>query len=339
MVGAILLLLTGTGVGLGQEAKLAAPPGPLWGVHDPSMVKAGATWYLFSSGGRPDGPQLPIHCSSDLKVWTRCGHVFREIPPWIRERLPGVRDLWAPEISFEGGEYRVYYAYSLLGRNTSGIALVTNKTLDPNSPDFAWVDRGIVLESKASDDYNAIDPNFVRDAQGQDWLDFGSFWSGVKLRRLGPDGLPSAEDKHLYSLARRAKPGLGFMLSYHIPGDWEAIEGPFLVERGGYYYLFTSWDHCCRGADSNYRVVVGRAKSITGPYFDEDGKKLEKGGGTTILAGNASWAGPGGESVWMGPGDDDAMIYHAYDRATGRVALRVSPIQWVADWPRVEMQP
>jgi arabinan endo-1,5-alpha-L-arabinosidase len=62
--------------------------------------------------------------------------VFDNIPPWIKERSPGTKNLWAPDISHENGRYRLYYAYSLSGKNTSVIALVTNKRLDAASPDY-----------------------------------------------------------------------------------------------------------------------------------------------------------------------------------------------------------
>jgi arabinan endo-1,5-alpha-L-arabinosidase len=71
--------------------------------------------------------------------------------------------------------FRLYYAYSLFGKNLSGIGLATNRTLDSKNPDYKWVHQGLVLESKAADDFNAIDPNYVEDAQGHAWLSFGSF--------------------------------------------------------------------------------------------------------------------------------------------------------------------
>jgi arabinan endo-1,5-alpha-L-arabinosidase len=318
------------------------------GVHDPSIIKAGGTWYVFGSGGRRNGPQLPILCAPDPGSlaapsfqWTRCGFVFPSIPAWIVARLPGVQDLWAPDISYVDGEYRVYYAYSLLGKNSSGIALVTNKTLDRNSPDYAWIDRGTILESHYPDDFNAIDPNFIRDpeghdAKGNDWLVFGSFWTGIKMRRLAPDGTLSKQDKKTYSLARRAQPPDAPDVDSSQPAAWQAIEGPFLFHHGDYFYLFTSWDHCCAGAASNYHIVVGRSREIKGPYLDEDGKKLSKGGGTTILAGNDRWAGPGGQSVYQAPDGTDLIVFHAYDRVTGAPWLQVSVIHWVDDWPQVQ---
>src|SRR5579875_546915 len=123
--------------------------------HDPSIAKDGGTYYVFATGRAPEGGQFPIRCSEDLIHWKHCGHVFDDVPQWIHERSPGTKELWAPDISHEHGEYRLYYAYSLFGKNTSGIGLAVNKTLDPKSPDYKWEDKGLVLKSLVNDDYNA----------------------------------------------------------------------------------------------------------------------------------------------------------------------------------------
>ncbi len=308
------------------------------GAHDPSIIKEGKTWYVFATGKAPGGGQFAVRCSEDLEHWKLCGHVFDEIPAWIRERSPGTKDLWAPDISFVNGEYRMYYAYSLFGKNTSGIALAVNKTLDPASPDCKWVDKGLVLESKAEDNFNAIDPNFIEDEKGNAWLSFGSFWDGIKMRRLGADGKLSTSDTRLYSLARRAKPANPEPAPPNLPANWEAIEAPFLVRHGDFFYLFTSWELCCRGTRSTYKTMVGRAKNVTGPYVDETGKPLLDGGGTQLLLPNDHWLGPGGESVLMNsevPGGkhEDLIVFHAYDAKTGKPSLQISTIDWSGGWP------
>ena len=306
--------------------------------HDPSIAKDGGTYYVFATGKAPEGGQFPIRCSEDLIHWRHCGHVFDEIPAWIHERSPGTKDLWAPDISFEHGEYRLYYAYSLFGKNTSGIALAVNKTLDRKSPDYRWVDKGLVLESKANDDFNAIDPNYVEDAQHQAWLAFGSFWGGIKMRALDEaTGQLSTKDTRLYSLAARPKPATPEAAKPGLPPDWQAIEAPFIVPHGGYFYLFVSFDLCCRGTRSTYRTMVGRSHSVTGPYVDEAGKPMTDGGGTLLLGPNARWLGPGGESVLYGQHGPDIIVFHAYDATTGRPALQVSTLDWQDGWPKAEL--
>lgn len=321
-----------------QAQKAFSLTGDAAGTHDPSIIKAGNTWYVFATGKAPGGGQFEVRCSTDLHQWKACGQVFDAIPQWIQQRSPGTKELWAPDISFVNGEYRLYYAYSLFGKNTSGIALATNKTLDFNSPNYRWVDHGLVLESKASDDFNAIDPNFVRDANGHDWLAFGSFWDGIKMRQLDEkSGKLSTSDTRLYSLARRAKPADAAPAPPGLPPDWEAVEAAFIVRHDGYYYLFTSWDLCCRGTKSTYKTMVGRAKSVTGPYVDKTGKPLTEGGGSELLTANARWLGPGGESVLMNPKGDDLIVFHAYDAKTGKPSMQLSTIDWAGGWPHAQL--
>lgn len=311
--------------------------------HDPSIAKDGSTYYVFATGRAPGGGQFPVRCSNDLIHWTMCGHVFDQIPDWIHQRSPGTKDLWAPDISREHGEFRLYYAYSLFGKNTSGIALATNKTLDPKSPDYKWVDKGLVLESTAQDNFNAIDPNYVEDDKGKAWLDFGSFWSGIKMRALdAATGMLSKSDTKLYDLASRKRPDLVPPQKFDpehpsVPPDWQAVEAPFIVDHGGFYYLFVSWDLCCRGTRSTYRTMVGRSQSITGPYLDKAGTPMTSGGGTQLLQPNQRWLGPGGESVLHDTNGTDLMVFHAYDATTGRPALQISTITWRDGWPQVAL--
>lgn len=312
--------------------------GAYWWTHDPSIIKAGNTWYVFATGRAKNGGQMQIRCSTNLHAWRLCGSVFPAIPAWIRKASPGTRSLWAPDISYENGVYRLYYAYSLFGKNTSGIGLATNKTLDQSSPDYKWVDRGLVLKSTAADDYNAIDPNFVLDAKGRAWLAFGSFWSGIKLRRLNEQtGKVSTTDTTLYSLATRAKPADAAPAKPGLPPDWEAIEAPFIVHHGHYYYLFVAWDLCCRGTHSTYRTMVGRSRHITGPYVDKNGVPMMQGGGTEILHASPKWDGPGGASAYMSP-KGDILVFHAYSAKTGFPAMQISTIVWKHGWPEVALQ-
>lgn len=313
--------------------------GDVESTHDPSIIKDGNTWYLFATvtGPHPQG-QLPIRCSQDLHHWKNCGFVFQQVPEWIKKASPETKELWAPDISYFNGKYHLYYAFSVFGKNTSGIALLTNTTLDPNRREFHWNDEGLVLRSTEQDDFNAIDPNLVLDGKGGAWLAFGSFWSGIKMRRIDPKtGKLDPHDPKLYSLASRLEPPDAQPARPGLPPDWEAIEAPFIVYHGEYFYLFASWDLCCRGIHSDYKVVVGRSRAVTGPYVDASGKPMLQGGGTLLLTGNQRWVGPGGESV-LQQKDADIMVFHAYDGKTGAPSLQISTIDWRDGWPHVTLE-
>lgn len=331
-----LLLLLATGLHAQNAYHLS---GDIRGTHDPSIAKDGDTWYVFATGRTPGGGQFAVRCSTNLHQWKLCGQVFNSIPAWIQQRSPGTKDLWAPDISYENHVYRLYYAYSLFGKNTSGIALAVNKTLDPSSPDFKWIDKGLVLESGPGDNFNAIDPNFVLDEHHHAWLCFGSFWDGIKMRRLDDaTGLLSTTDTTLYSLARRSRPSNAAPAASGLPPDWQAIEAPFIVRHSGYFYLFTSWDLCCRGVKSTYKTMVGRSRSITGPYVDRTGRPLLDGGGTPLLLPNGRWIGPGGESVLLQPHAKDIIVFHAYDAKTGAPSMQISTMEWKNGWPSASVE-
>ena len=299
--------------------------GDLYPVHDPCIIKAQDTFYVFCTTPRAEAPkQIPWRRSKDLLHWEKGGDVFSALPAWAVQAIPHTQTLWAPDISYFNGQYYLYYACSTFGSNRSAIGLATNAALDPADSAYHWQDHGPVLQSHPSDDSNAIDPNRIIDRSGQHWLAFGSFWSGLKIIELDPvSGMPLPNAVR-HDLARRPKPP-------------DAIEAVFIIERAGNYYLFASFDFCCRGADSSYYTVVGRSPEILGAYFDRNGVPMMAGGGTLVLA-----AGPG-ESRWRGPGHiailrndgKDYIVYHAYDaNHHGRATLRIAPLGWTEDnWP------
>lgn len=295
-------------------------------IHDPGMIREGDTYTVFASN-RFAQKLVPMFCSRDLRRWKFCGHVFDDIPEWARKEVPGTRGIWAPEIAYVRGEYHLYYSVSTFGSNHSVIGLATNKTLNPGSPDYRWVDQGRVIGSTRADDWNAIDPNLAVDAEGGMWLALGSFWGGIKMRRLDAEtGKLSSKDTTLYSLASRR------------PLQPPAIESPSIVRRGRYYYLFVSFDLCCRGRDSTYNIRVGRSDRITGPYRDREGNPMMEGGGTLLIEGTNAWRGPGGQSVLL-DANAGLLVFHAYNGTTGTPALQISRMRWEKGWPKVGALP
>lgn len=283
------------------------------GTHDPALIQAHGQYYLFQTG-RGIGAKT----STDLINWRAVPTVFSSNPAWIAQQVPGATDLWAPDISYFGGQYHLYYSASTFGSNRSCIGHATRTALNAGS----WTDRGAVICSNppgTRHDWNAIDPNVVLDTSGTPWLSFGSFWSGLKLVRLNQQG--TRADQTLHSIAAR-------------PNAGGAVEAPFIVRRCGYYYLFASFDSCCRGSDSTYKTVVGRSTSITGPYVDRQGVPMLQGGGTLLLQGNSRWRGPGHNAVVF-TSNGAYNVYHAYDaNNNGAALLRVSDLVWDSQgWP------
>ncbi len=157
------------------------------GAHDPVIIKEGDTYYVFATGGRRGRNCVPIRMSKELRDWRMIGHVFADLPEWAPKEIPGTQGVWAPDISFFNGKYHLYYSDSTFGKNSSAIGLAVNETLDPNSPKYKWIDRGMVIRStEGQDDWNAIDGNIVVEDNGRVWLNWGSFWSGIKMRRIDP---------------------------------------------------------------------------------------------------------------------------------------------------------
>jgi len=297
-------------------AQAAAPT-----AHDPAIVKQGEFYYLFSTSHG-----LAVKRSRDLLTWQTLGRVLKKTPTWAYEQVPLFDgNIWAPDIAFVNGKYYLYYSISSFGKNRSRIGLAVNTTLDPQDPNYQWEDRGPVIASEPSDNFNAIDPNLARDAEGRYWLSFGSFWSGINIVEVDPaTGAPFSESPEIISLAGR--PGV----------QYNPIEAPFIISKHGYYYLFVSFDFCCRGLQSTYKIAVGRAERITGPYLDRDGKDMLVGGGTIVLEGDDDYAGVGHNAV-LQEGDKDWLVFHAYAVKRGGMALlQIRPIVWTEDdWPTV----
>ena len=326
-----LLLTSGLLLALSPAAGASSQglTGDIW-AHDPSLIQWNGCYYAFSTGHPPlnEGTITIRRACGDLSgPWELIGTVFDAQPEWIaREIGAKPRHLWAPDISYHNGKFYLYYAGSTFGSNVSVIGLATNTTLDPQDPDYQWIDEGMVIRSYRHNNYNAIDPE-VFWGEGEAWLLFGSWWDGIKMRRLDPaTGKPSNQDTTLYSLASRQGAG---------------IEAPALLYRDGYYYLFVSFDRCCAGRDSTYNIRVGRAQAITGPYYDRDGVPMLQGGGTLLMGrgdfpavdgGTVHVRGAGGQDVFL-DGDSWKMVYHWY-MDSGAHRMSISDLSWTDDgWP------
>lgn len=295
-------------------------------VHDPVMAKEDGVYYMFTTG-----MGIGMMSSTDLKEWKQEKAPLDPIPAWASELVPAYRGhTWAPDIIKVGDNWYLYYSCSTFGKNISAIGVATNKTLNPNSPDYKWTDLGMVIRSQPGvNDWNAIDPNVVIDENGKPWMTFGSFWDGIQLVQLADDMKTTIGEP--VTIARR-RPAES-VAHGNETANTNAIEAPFIIYHDGWYYLFVSYDFCCKGLTSNYKTAVGRSKSITGPYVDEEGNAMTECGGEVLVAASPEYSGVGHCSVYNFDGKW-YFVAHAYDKSKrGASKLFLRELHWKDGWP------
>lgn len=326
MLVAVCMTATAQGPRRGFQREAFTTETPM--VHDPVMAKEGDTYYIYATG-----MGIQQMTSKDRKTWTVLPQpVMTVIPGWTTDSVPGfVSHVWAPDVIQWHGRWWMAYSCSTFGKNGSAIGLLSSNSLRSNM----WKDEGCIVTSREKrDEWNAIDPNFVIDDNDQPWLVWGSFWDGIQLARL--DSTMHLATKPV-TIARRYSPGdtnAAENPTSRYAGR-NAIEAPFIFRHGDYYYLFVSWDYCCRGAKSNYRVAVGRSKKVSGPYLDRNGKDMLMGGGTLFIEGDKKeWEAAGHCAAYTFDGED-IFICHGYSTTRNGAALLIQrPISWTADgWP------
>jgi len=298
-----LLLALGLLAGSVQAAELQGDTR----AHDPTLlVGDGGVLHVFTTG-----PGIQRLRSTDGgKTWERQAPLLSAAPAWWAEAVPEHKglDVWAPKLFRHAGRTWVLYSISTFGKNRSAIGLASSADADATE----WRDDGLIVQSQRGDDFNAIDPDVMRDRDGRLWMSYGSFWNGIRLTELDAKTLrPIGETRFI----ARNKPG---------------IEAPTLLRRGDWVYLFVSHDFCCRGVQSTYNIRVGRARDVASPFVDRDGRPMLEGGGTLLEAGGPRWKGPGHQDA-VG----DILVRHAYDAEDGgKPHLRLSRLSWSMDgWP------
>ena len=299
-------------------------------VHDPVMAWEDSTYYIYSTG-----MGIQQMTSKDLKTWTvKPEPLMTVIPQWTRDSVPGFRQhVWAPDILRWHGRWWLAYSCSTFGKNGSAIGLLSTRSLAHP----IWNDEGcIVVSREGRDQWNAIDPNFVIDDNDQPWLTWGSFWDGIQIVRLDTT-MHIAQGERPRTIACRYDPAFKHAAPNPTSkyAGTNAIEAPFIFKHDGWYYLFVSWDYCCRGSKSNYRVAVGRSKTVDGPYVDRDGNDMREGGGTPFFEGDKQQFEAAGHCAAYHINGEDIFICHGYSIAHKGASILVrKPICWSADgWP------
>src|SRR5690606_9202883 len=270
-------------------------------IHDPSTImEDNGKYYTFGTGS---GGLI----SEDGWTWNSGG---------VR---PGGGA--APDAIKIGDRYLIAYGSTgggLGGGHDGKINTMWNKTLDPNSPDFKYSEPIVVAESKNMEDNDAIDPGLLLDpTDGRLWVSYGTYFGFIRLIELDPntgDRMPGNE-------------------AIDIAIDCEATD---LEYRDGWYYLLGTHGTCCDGANSTYNIVVGRSKKVTGPYLDNMGRDMLRGGGKMVVSsggGRVNGAGHFGRTILENGVEKVSLHYEADLDQGGRSVLAIKPLLWKNGWP------
>ena len=262
-------------------------------IHDPSTIaECDGKYYTFGTGS---GGLI----SAD--GWTWKGGAVR----------PGGGA--APDVMKIGDRYLVVYGATgggLGGGHNGRILTMWNKTLDPQAPDFKYSDPIEVAASDGLEDNDAIDPGLLLDpTTGRLWVSYGTYFGNIRLIELDPKTGERVKDNEPLDIAI----------------DCEATD---LLYRNGWYYLLGTHGTCCDGVNSTYNIVVGRSRSVTGPYIDNVGRDMFHGGGKMVIAAGDRVVGPGhfGRTVIDEGVEVMSCHYEADFDQSGRSVLGLRPL-------------
>ena len=277
----------------------------------------------FAQVGKPfiHDPSTIMECEGKYYTFgTRGGGLISE-DGWVwnggAERPGGGA---APDAMKIGDRYLVIYGATgggLGGGHNGKILTMWNKTLDPKSPDFKFTDPIVVAQSDGIEDNDAIDPGLLLDpTDGRLWVSYGTYFGFIRLIELDPKTGKRMEGNEPIDIAI----------------DCEATD---LEYRDGWYYLLGTHGTCCDGANSTYNIVVGRSKKVTGPYLDNMGRDMLKGGGKMVIAAGERVNGPGhfGRVIIEEGVEIMSCHYEADLDQSGRSVLAIRPLLWKNGWP------
>jgi len=284
-------------------------------IHDPSTVIQDAGRY-FTYG---TGNGLPILISDDGWAWRRSGTLMSAVPggkAGAEVLARGGNDSWAPDVIDIGGQFFVYYSAPAT-QPRSAIGLLVGRTLDPQSADYKWEDRGPVVWSDGIEDSNAIDPGVLLGPDGRLWLTYGSYFGYIRLVELDPK-----TGQRRYP----SRPPLNIAIN---------SEASIPIYHDGWYYLLVTHGSCCQGANSTYNIRMGRSRKVTGPYFDNMGVDMIEGGGKLFAASRGRHIGPGHFGLLdLGQGVQKFSLHYEADLDRGGVSvLDIRPLMWRDGWP------
>lgn len=249
-----------------------------------------------------------FHCrrSKDLVNWEYLGATMPGEANWVKDEINAKRALegrapienitygyWAPCVRKVGNKYRMYYSIInnalIEGTNPAAsweeesyIGLMETSDLASNQ----WEDKGAVIyavpdgvedpaRNGANDwsayyKFNAIDPSYIVTPQGEHWLIYGSWHTGIAAVQVNPETGKPFQLNTINDFGTRIL-GRGAINT----NRWQGLEGAEIVynEATGYYYMFVAYDELSVA----YNTRVGRSQNLLGPYYGKDGQNISEG--------------------------------------------------------------
>lgn len=268
---------------------------------DPSIVRVGEDYYMVNSSFI-FFPCIPVSHSRDLIHWEIIGHAVAN-PKWAGlDELEGGRGYWAPDISYDNGTFYITATYRL---NDTGTVYRKQIVVSSDKPEGPYSEPAII-------DEDGIDPSIFH----EDGRHYMLLNRGARIFELSSDCKKQISEAAL--------------LYY---GDQKrAPEGPHLLKKDGYYYLFLAEG----GTGPGHRITVARSRELMGNYepcpynpimrqMDEKAPIQRCGHGKPVCTQNGEWY-----MVYL----CGRMIGKGYSILGRETAL--DPITWTKDgWPIV----
>lgn len=268
---------------------------------DPSIVRVGEDYYMVNSSFI-FFPCIPVSHSKDLIHWEIIGYAITN-PEWAGlEELEGGRGYWAPDISYDNGRFYITATYRM---NDTGMVYRKQIVVSSEKPEGPYSRPAVI-------DEDGIDPSIFHE-NGRHYMLLNR---GARIFELNEDCTKQiSEAKMLYYGDQKRAP-----------------EGPHLLKKDDYYYLFLAEG----GTGEGHRITVARSHTLFGNYEPcpynpimrqmDAGAAIQRcGHGKPVCTRNGEWY-----MVYL----CGRMIDGAYSMLGRETAL--DPVTWTADgWPIV----
>lgn len=291
---------------------------------DPTIVKAGDTYYAYATQSWADNKMLNIQVASstDLQQWSLVGDALPLKPSWAST----TQDFWAPHVLYDDSlkQYVLFYSGESDDPATGkciGVAF-------SDKPTGPFTDMGHPLVVGAG--FVNIDPMVLVDpVSKKKLLYWGSGFDPLRVQELSADYKSFAPG----TIAKT-------IMMPRLEKDYtNLIEGAWVDVMDGKYYLYYSGDNCC-GDKAKYAVMIAKANDPFGPFVRLG--EANQSGNSVILEKDKEWIAPGHNSIIRDDKDTIWIAYHAINKkereqngSKERRVMLINQVLYKNGWPTI----